>query len=228
MFYKKLKQELQYLRGQVESFKRLRTELDVEMLGVELDRGGRIIAVNANFQKVMGTRVGELLGKPLVELIPAHVKDQDHCCRLQQCLIRGEPYSGVLHLLRGDGREAWLRGTLHPLHDSDGQLKSFQLFCSDLTRTITTSREHESLLKALRRSTAIIEFNLEGEVLDANDRFLQTMGYSLAQIKGKHHRLFCETAEINSEAYQHFWARLRRGEFVVDRFRRLDAQGREV
>lgn len=228
MFYKKLKQELQHLRGQMESFKRLRAELDVEMLGVELDADGRIIAVNANFEKEMGTRVGELLGKPLVELIPTHVKDQKYCCRLQQCLIRGEPYSGALHLLRKDGREAWLRGTLHPLHDSDGQLKSFQLFCNDLTRTITTSREHESLLKALRRSTAIIEFNLEGEVIDANDRFLQTMGYSLAQIKGKHHRLFCEPAEINSEAYLHFWARLRRGEFVVDRFRRLDAQGREV
>ncbi len=84
------------------------------------------------------------------------------------------------------------------------------------------------LLKALRRSTAVIEFNLDGEVLDANDRFLQAMGYSLAQIKGKHHRLFCEPAEANSEAYQQFWARLRRGEFVVDRFKRLDAHGRDV
>ena len=121
-----------------------------------------------------------------------------------------------------------MRGILHPFHDSQGQVTRFRLFCNNLTRTIETSREHESLLKALRRSTAVIEFNLDGEVLDANDRFLQAMGYSLAQIKGKHHRLFCEPAEANSDAYGQFWARLRRGEFVVERFKRLDAHGRDV
>nr|WP_314586421.1 PAS domain-containing methyl-accepting chemotaxis protein [uncultured Pseudomonas sp.] len=228
MFNKGLKQELQRLREQVDSFKRLKAELDVEMLGLELDGRGCISAVNANFEKEMGVRAADVLGRPLADLIPAHVRNQEYSRRLQQALSRGEPYSGALHLLRGDGQEAWLRGILHPFHDSQGQVTRFRLFCNNLTRTIETSREHESLLKALRRSTAVIEFNLQGEVLDANDRFLQAMGYSLAQIKGKHHRMFCEPAEANSEAYEQFWARLRRGEFVVDRFKRLDAQGRDV
>ncbi|KXJ30802.1 chemotaxis protein [Pseudomonas sp. HUK17] len=228
MFNKGLKQELQRLREQVDSFKRLKAELDVEMLGLELDGRGCISAVNANFEKEMGVRAADLLGRPLADLIPAHVRNQEYSRRLQQALSRGEPYSGALHLLRGDGQEAWLRGILHPFHDSQGQVTRFRLFCNNLTRTIETSREHESLLKALRRSTAVIEFNLDGEVLDANDRFLQAMGYSLAQIKGKHHRLFCEPAEANSDAYGQFWARLRRGEFVVDRFKRLDAHGRDV
>ncbi|MBA1258777.1 PAS domain S-box protein [Pseudomonas psychrotolerans] len=228
MFNKGLKQELQRLREQVDSFKRLKAELDVEMLGLELDGRGCISAVNANFEKEMGVRAADVLGRPLADLIPAHVRNQEYSRRLQQALNRGEPYSGALHLLRGDGQEAWLRGILHPFHDSQGQVTRFRLFCNNLTRTIETSREHESLLKALRRSTAVIEFNLQGEVLDANDRFLQAMGYSLAQIKGKHHRLFCEPAEANSEAYEQFWARLRRGEFVVDRFKRLDAHGRDV
>ena len=228
MFNKGLKQELQRLREQVDSFKRLKAELDVEMLGLELDGRGCISAVNANFEKEMGVRAEDVLGRPLAELIPAHVRNQEYSRRLQQALSRGEPYSGALHLLRGDGQEAWLRGILHPFHDSQGQVTRFRLFCNNLTRTIETSREHESLLKALRRSTAVIEFNLQGEVLDANDRFLQAMGYSLAQIKGKHHRLFCEPAEASSEAYEQFWARLRRGEFVVDRFKRLDAHGRDV
>nr|WP_278387847.1 PAS domain-containing methyl-accepting chemotaxis protein [Pseudomonas oryzihabitans] len=228
MFNKGLKQELQRLREQVDSFKRLKAELDVEMLGLELDGRGCISAMNANFEKEMGVRAADVLGRPLADLIPAHVRNQEYSRRLQQALSRGEPYSGALHLLRGDGQEAWLRGILHPFHDSQGQVTRFRLFCNNLTRTIETSREHESLLKALRRSTAVIEFNLQGEVLDANDRFLQAMGYSLAQIKGKHHRLFCEPAEANSEAYEQFWARLRRGEFVVDRFKRLDAHGRDV
>ena len=228
MFNKGLKQELQRLREQVDSFKRLKAELDVEMLGLELDGRGCISAVNANFEKEMGVRAADVLGRPLADLIPAYVRNQEYSRRLQQALSRGEPYSGALHLLRGDGQEAWLRGILHPFHDSQGQVTRFRLFCNNLTRTIETSREHESLLKALRRSTAVIEFNLQGEVLDANERFLQAMGYSLAQIKGKHHRLFCEPAEANSEAYEQFWARLRRGEFVVDRFKRLDAHGRDV
>ncbi len=78
------------------------------------------------------------------------------------------------------------------------------------------------------RSTALIEFNLQGEVLTANDRFLQAMGYSLEQLRGKHHRIFCEPEEANSPAYQAFWDKLRRGEFVADRFKRIDAHGRVV
>ncbi|NER65881.1 PAS domain S-box protein, partial [Pseudomonas sp. MAFF212427] len=77
-------------------------------------------------------------------------------------------------------------------------------------------------------STAVIEFNLDGEVLAANDRFLQTMGYTLEQVRGKHHRLFCEPEEYNSVAYQQFWDKLRRGEFVAERFKRIDAHGRVV
>ncbi|MEH3024413.1 MAG: PAS domain-containing methyl-accepting chemotaxis protein [Pseudomonas oryzihabitans] len=228
MFYKKLKQELQRLREQANSFLRLKEELNAEMIGAELDGRGCITAVNANFEKEMGVRAADMVGRSLTDLIPAHIKNEEYSRRLQQSLSRGEHFSGALRLVRGDGREAWLRGVLHPFHDGQGQVNRFRLFCNNLTRTIETSREHESLLKALRRSTAVIEFNLEGEVLDANDRFLQAMGYSLAQIKGKHHRLFCEPAEASSEAYQQFWARLRRGEFVVDRFKRLDAHGRDV
>jgi PAS domain-containing protein len=74
---------------------------------------------------------------------------------------------------------------------SDGRIKHFSIFSSDLTRTIEASREHENLIGALMRSTAVIEFDLNGNVLNANERFLQGMGYSLAQIKGKHHRMFC-------------------------------------
>jgi methyl-accepting chemotaxis protein len=74
------------------------------------------------------------------------------------------------------------------------------------------------------RSTAVIEFDLNGNVLTANDRFLSGMGYSLAQIKGKHHRMFCLPEEANSAEYQDFWRRLNAGEYVVDRFKRVDSQ----
>ncbi len=117
---------------------------------------------------------------------------------------------------------------MQPVKNSAGQLRYFTLHSSDLTRTIETSREHESLINALMRSTAVIEFNLDGEVLTANDRFLQTMGYTLEKLRGKHHRVFCTPEDYNSPDYQAFWDKLRRGEFIVDRFKRIDSQGREV
>ena len=80
----------------------------------------------------------------------------------------------------------------------------------------------------MTRSMAVIEFDLAGHVLTANPRFLDSMGYRLEQIRGKHHRLFCDRSEADSPQYREFWARLNRGEFVADRFRRIDAQGRTV
>jgi len=114
------------------------------------------------------------------------------------------------------------------VRSSDGRIKHISIFSSDLTRTIEASREHENLITALVRSTAVIEFDLDGHVLTANARFLNAMGYSLAQIQGKHHRIFCEPAEYNSAEYQNFWKRLNAGEFVAERFKRVDSHGRAV
>ena len=117
---------------------------------------------------------------------------------------------------------------MQPVRSSDGRIKHFSIYSSDLTRTIEASREHENLMNALVRSTAVIEFDLGGHVLTANDRFLGGMGYSLAQIQGKHHRMFCEPEEYNSTEYQDFWKRLNTGEFVAARFKRVDSHGRVV
>lgn len=228
MFNSRLKQELASLREELSSVEQIRASLDEEMLVLYLDPRGRIEQVNANFEKEMLYRGEQLLGRPLLELIPDHVRGLDFHLRVKQALERGEHLSGVIRLLRGDGEEAWLRSILQPIRDSSGVVQRFSLHSSDLTRTIENSREHENLIEALQRSTAVIEFNLQGEVLTANDRFLGAMGYSLAQIKGKHHRMFCEPAEASSSQYQAFWDKLRRGEFVADRFKRIDSHGRTV
>ncbi|WP_313109725.1 methyl-accepting chemotaxis protein, partial [Stutzerimonas nitrititolerans] len=109
-----------------------------------------------------------------------------------------------------------------------GKLQYFTLCANDLTATITTAKEHESLIKALLRSTAVIEFKLTGEVVTANENFLRAMGYRLEQIQGKHHQLFCSPEERDSPAYRDFWAQLNRGEYVAGRFKRLDSMGRTV
>jgi len=228
MFNSKLKKEIQQLREELMSIEQVKNSLDSEMLVLQLDPQGRIESVNGNFEAEMGYRAEQLIGRNIEEIVPAHVKKLDFYQRMKHAITRGEHLNGAFRLLRGNGEEAWLRSILQPVKDSNGRIKYFSLHSSDLTRTIETSREHESLIKALMRSTAVIEFNLEGQVLTANDRFLQTMGYTLDQIRGKPHRMFCEPEEANSSGYQEFWNRLRRGEFVAERFKRIDAHGRVV
>jgi methyl-accepting chemotaxis protein len=228
MFNKHLKQELARLREELSSVEQVRDSLDSEMLALYLDPKGVIESANANFEREMLYPKGSLVGKHIEELVPGYLKQDDTYKRVRSALGRGEHHSGAVRLLRGNGEEAWLRAVLQPLKTSTGEVRRFSVYCNDLTRTIERSREDESLIKALLRSTAVIEFNLDGEVLTANDRFLQGMNYSLEQIKGKHHRLFCTPEEANSPGYKAFWDRLRRGEFVADRFKRVDRHGHIV
>ncbi|MBA1206878.1 methyl-accepting chemotaxis protein [Pseudomonas sp. URMO17WK12:I10] len=228
MFNNKLKQEIRQLREELMIIDQIKSSLDSEMLVLQLDPAGRIELVNGNFETEMLYRTDQLLGRNIEDIVPAHVKSLDFHQRMKNAISRGEHFNGAFRLLRGDGQEAWLRTILQPVKGSDGRIKYFTLHSSDLTRTIVTSREHESLIKALMRSTAVIEFDLDGMILTANERFLSAVGYRLDQIRGKHHRMFCEPAEVNAPGYQAFWDKLRRGEYIAERFRRIDAHGRVI
>ncbi|WP_226501141.1 PAS domain-containing methyl-accepting chemotaxis protein [Pseudomonas sp. MWU16-30322] len=228
MFNKRLKQELATLREELSSLLQVKESLESEMLVLTLEADGRIQSVNQNFLTEMLYKSQDLVGRAIEDIVPAHVKSDEFHHRFKAALTRGEHFAGAVRLSRGNGEEAWLRSIVQPVRSSDGRIRHFSIFSSDLTRTIEASREHENLIGALVRSTAVIEFDLNGNVLNANERFLHGMGYSLAQIKGKHHRMFCTPEEYNSAEYQNFWRRLNNGEFVAERFKRVDSHGRTV
>src|ERR1700753_344919 len=83
-------------------------------------------------------------------------------------------------------------------------------------------------LAALNRSEAFIEFALDGTILTANDNFLHALGYTLDEIRGKHHRMFVAPAEAESPAYREFWAKLNRGEYQATEYKRYAKGGREI
>lgn len=228
MFNKRLKQELAALREELSSLVQVKESLESEMLALTLEPDGRIRSVNQNFLGEMLYKSQDLVGRAIEDIVPAHVKTDEFHQRFKNSMSRGEHFAGAVRLLRGNGDEAWLRSIVQPVRSSDGRIRHISFYASDLTRTIEASREHENLIGALVRSTAVIEFDLNGNVLSANDRFLNGMGYSLAQIKGKHHRTFCAPEEYNSAEYQNFWRRLNSGEFVAGRFKRIDSHGRTV
>ncbi|MFP2770121.1 methyl-accepting chemotaxis protein [Oceanisphaera sp. KMM 10153] len=101
-----------------------------------------------------------------------------------------------------------------------------------LKRELLQSQEQNqqllTLQRAIREHVAVIEFTPEGEILDANEDFLQAVGYSLEEVKGKHHRMFCEAELVESSGYRIFWQRLREGEHQEGTFLRVTRDGRKV
>lgn len=92
----------------------------------------------------------------------------------------------------------------------------------------TSYEELQAIINAVNRAQAIIEFNLDGTIIHANENFLKTVGYSLDEIKGKHHRIFCSEEYTLSTDYRSFWEKLRLGEFDAGRYKRLGKGGKEV
>ena len=228
MFNGRLKQQLAEMQDELSSTRQIKDSLYSEMLVIEFDPEGRVRFANDNFLGALGYRREQLIGRALDELIPESFRRHPNHPALLSALRTPEHWSGAFRLLRGDGKEAWLRAVWQPVNNGRGELRYFTLCANDLTDTITSTIEHEGLIKALLRSTAVIEFNLRGEVITANENFLRAMGYRLEQIQGKHHQMFCAAEEYNSSAYRDFWAQLNRGEFVAGRFKRLDSMGRIV
>lgn len=216
------------MRDHLSSLLQVGESLQSEMLGIYLDAKGMIESVNANFERELKYNPGDVVGRYLVDLVPTHAKNSDQFTSLSAAIKQGEHWAGAIQIMRGHNKEAWLRIILQPVKDTNNRIQYISIYGSDLTCTIEAAREHENIIAALQRSTAVIEFDLDGMVLTANDRFLNSMGYRLEQIKHKHHRIFCEPEEYESPAYKAFWEKLKRGEFVADRFKRIDSRGNLV
>ena len=228
MFNSHLKQINKQLEARLAMQEEVRENLDKEMIIIQLGSDGRIERVNELFHTELGYRPGDVEGQALTQLSPPDLTRDPHQSRALSAIRERRHFSGALRLLGKDGRHVWLRSVVVPMSDVQTGKQQLVIHSSNLTRTIEASLENESLVKALLRSTAVIEFNLDGTVITANDLFLRGMGYNLAQVVGKHHRMFCTSEESASEAYRQFWEQLRRGEFVVNRFRRIDSAGRDV
>ncbi len=228
MFNNRLKNRIQQLEKRLGALEQVKATLDLETVAVTLDAAGVILEVNALFEKELGFTQAELSGRTLREFSPAELHGDVHQRRALEAITKGKHYSGTLRLCSREGRHVWLRAMVIPFAGESGRVERIVLYCSVLTRTIEASRENEALVGALMRSTAVIEFSLDGVVLTANQNFLHAMGYSLPQIQGQHHRIFCLPSDVGSTEYEQFWQTLRQGSYVAGRFCRLDKSNREV
>lgn len=228
MFNTRLKRELQAQHAELAMYRQMEVGMNSQMLSITLDPSYRITDANPNFLNTLGYTLEHVRGRALSEVVPTYVKQLPCYRNLIAAVDVGESVIDNYRFLKVDGSLAWVRAIWYPIMGEDAKLSHIRCFGSDITAAIEQATENTAFIEALLRSTAVIEFDLAGHVITANDQFLRAMGYSLAQIKGKHHSLFCEHQETASSKYKDFWATLNRGEFVASRFKRIDANGRAV
>ncbi|MEX6674474.1 PAS domain-containing methyl-accepting chemotaxis protein [Pseudomonas sp. W2Oct36] len=228
MFNNRLKNRIQQLETRLGALEQVKATLDLETVAVTLDAAGVILEVNALFETELGFTRAELSGRALREFSPSELSGDVHQRRALDAVAQGKHYSGTLRLCSREGRHVWLRAMVIPFAGESGRVERIVVYSSVLTRTIEASRENEALVGALMRSTAVIEFSLDGIVLAANHNFLNAMGYTLPQIQGQHHRIFCLPSDAQSQDYEQFWHTLRKGSYVAGRFCRSDKHGKEV
>ncbi|AIZ33101.1 PAS domain S-box protein [Pseudomonas parafulva] len=228
MFDRKVKAQLAASEAEVRRLRQVLDQLEQGTLALRLDAERRIVACNDACAAALGQPKEKLIGRPLIDLVPSYVTTLPCYRRFNESVSRFQPVTDDYRFHNPQGGLTWLRLTWLPVRDADGQLDHIQGFGSDTTVQIEKNRENGAFVDALFRSTAVIQFDLAGNILTANEQFLSAMGYSLGQLVGQHHRIFCSAEEVASPAYAEFWKTLNSGRYVAGRFRRLDSHGQEV
>lgn len=198
------------------------------MAVIEFTPSGEIISANSNFLKTVGYKLSEIQGQHHKIFCEEEYTETEAYRDFWAQLNRGEYFSGQFKRITKQGRPLWLEATYNPVFDADKNLIKVIKFASDITAKIITDAEDKSKLNALNRSSAIIEFEKDGTIIDCNENFLNTVGYRKADIMGKHHRVFCDPQYADSQEYREFWRRLNNGEFFSGQFKRVNAQGQPL
>ncbi|MCM2364468.1 PAS domain-containing methyl-accepting chemotaxis protein [Pseudomonas sp. SR18] len=202
--------------------------IERSMAVIEFDPQGNVLRANDNFLKSMGYRAEQVMGQPhRMFCTPAFARSAEYQ-QLWANLRNGQFQSGTFERQASNGESVWLEASYNPVRDEAGQVIKVVKFAMDVTPRLQAESEANGKLAAIGRAMAVIEFNLDGTIITANANFLQRMGYSLAQIQGKHHRLFCTQELASSPAYSEFWQRLNQGELFSGEFERVDKNGRTV
>ncbi|MEY9180303.1 methyl-accepting chemotaxis protein [Bradyrhizobium sp. USDA 326] len=195
---------------------------------IEFNLDGSIITANKNFLDALGYRLEEIQGKHHSMFVPADQRDTTEYKAFWAALNRGEYQAREFKRIAKDGHEVWIEASYNPVLDGNGKTVMVAKIATDITAKKIRSMTDASKIAAISRAQAVIEFNLDGTIVSANENFCKALGYSLDEIKGKQHSLFVAEAERNSPAYREFWAALNRGEYQAGEFKRIAKGGREV
>jgi len=202
--------------------------LDRVQAMIEFDLDGMVVSANENFLHIFGYELDEVVGKHhRMFCDPAYVESDDYA-EFWKKLGRGEFHAAEFKRLAKGGKEIWLQASYNPVFDKDGKPVRVVKFATDVTASKLQIAEFEGKIRAIDKAQAVIEFELDGTVITANENFLRIFGYSLGEVVGKHHRIFCDPGYAESPEYTRFWQKLGRGEYESDEFKRISKNGAEI
>lgn len=173
---------------------------------------GTVLWANDNFCKALGYSLDEIKGKHHSLFVePDYAASQDYK-DFWNTLRSGRFQCAQYKRLAKGGRAVYIEASYNPVYDARGRTVKVVKLATDITVKTLKMKE------ALDRSQAVISFTLDGTILEANDNFLNAMGYTLAEVKGQHHRMFVEQTYAQSASYRDFW-----GLWAVGSFRQASS-----
>ncbi|HET8939436.1 MAG TPA: methyl-accepting chemotaxis protein [Polyangiales bacterium] len=195
---------------------------------VEFGMDGTILSANDNFLNAIGYRLEDIKGQHHRIFVDPEYAKSDAYRQFWGRLREGKHDIGEYKRLGRGGRELWIQASYNPILDLDGKPFKVVKYAQDVTAQKLRAAEFAGQLAAISKSNAVIEFAMDGTVQNANQNFLDAMGYRLEELKGKHHSTFVLPEEARSEGYRQFWKRLSDGEYQSGEYKRVGKGGREV
>src|ERR1700759_2278608 len=176
----------------------------------------------------MGYKLPEVTGKHHSIFMPGETRNSVEYRAFWADLNLGKYKAGEFKRVGKGGREVWIQASSNPILDASGEAGKVVKFASDITSQKIRNMEDAGKIAAIGRAQAVIEFNMDGTIITANQNFLGAMGYSLPEIQGKHHSMFVTPADRDGAAYREFWASLNRGDYQAAEYKRIGKGGKEV
>jgi methyl-accepting chemotaxis protein len=224
---KRLEQQLDEVTRSKRDLKGRDDALNNAAIVSEVDLRGNIIFVNDAFCKTSKYSSEELMGQK-----QSIVRHPDMPAELYQelwsTITQGKVWKGQIKNRAKDGSAYWVDVSITPVLGENGKPMKYIGVRFDITAQKEAEEQMIGQLNAINASSAFIEFDKEGNILNANDIFLRAMGYSLPEIQGKHHRIFESQSYVNSQEYQQFWEELSKGKFQKGDYLLYTKQGKEI
>ncbi|GJD77371.1 methyl-accepting chemotaxis protein [Methylobacterium gregans] len=189
---------------------------------------GTILDANQNFLDTVGYPVEAVRGQHHRMFVALEHAASWEYADFWQRLNRGEFQSGEYKRQAKGGREIWLQASYNPVFDASGRPFKVVKYATDITAEKLRTADVAGQIEAIGRSQAVIAFTVDGTILEANQNFLDAVGYALTEVQGRHHQMFVEPEHAASREYQAFWADLRRGEYRSGVYKRRGRNGREI
>ena len=202
--------------------------LDKSQAIIEFEMDGTIVTANKNFLGALGYSLEEIRGKHHSMFVEPSHRDSAEYRVFWEDLRRGTYRAAEYKRIGKGGKEIWIQASYNPLLGRDGKPFKVVKFATDITAEKLKSAEYQGQIAAIDKAQAVISFELDGTILDANQNFLNAVGYRIEEIRGQHHRMFVEPAHRESADYRAFWDALRRGEYRAAEYKRIGKDGREI